>query len=128
VRLLLDTCTFLWIIDKSERVPRRVIDVFSSSETVAYLSAVSAWEIAVKCAARRLMLAEPPERFVPQQRDAHGIAALAVDEDSALYAARLPPVHRDPFDRLLIGQAIVHGLTIATPDPVIPKYHVRTIW
>jgi PIN domain nuclease of toxin-antitoxin system len=128
LRLLLDTCAFLWIIDTSERVPRRVIDVFSSSETTVYLSAVSSWEIAVKYAARRLMLAEPPERFVPQQRDAHGIAALPIDEDSALYGGRLPPVHRDPFDRLLIGQAIVHGLTIATPDPVISKYHVRTIW
>ena len=128
MKLLLDTCVFLWIVDDSGNVPARVIDAFRSSDTDVYLSAVSAWEIAVKYAAKRLALAEAPERFVPRQRDAHAIAALPIDEDSALHAGRLPLLHRDPFDRLLIGQAIVHGLTIVTPDPVISKYHVHAIW
>jgi PIN domain nuclease of toxin-antitoxin system len=128
VRLLLDTCTFLWLVDDVDRVPPAVVAAFRSSDAEVFLSAVSALEIAIKYAAKRLMLAEAPLKFVPRQREAHGILPLPIDELSAAHGGGLPLVHRDPFDRLLIGQAIVHGLTIATPDPVISKYHVRTIW
>jgi PIN domain nuclease of toxin-antitoxin system len=61
-------------------------------------------------------------------RDERGIAALAIDEESALHATRLPVLHRDPFDRLLVSQAIVHGMTILTPDPIISQYPARTLW
>jgi PIN domain nuclease of toxin-antitoxin system len=127
VRLLLDTCAFLWIVDDVDCVLPAVLAVFRSADAKIYLSAVSALEIAIKYAAKRLILAEPA-RFVRRQREAHGIIPLPIDELSAAHGGGLPLVHRDPFDRLLIGQAIVHGLTIATPDPVISKYHVRTIW
>jgi PIN domain nuclease of toxin-antitoxin system len=126
--LLLDTCTFLWLVGDSERLPPGVLTAFKSADATVYLSAVSALEIAIKYAARRLILDEPPIRFVPRQREAHRILALPIDEDSATHAGGLPLVHRDPFDRLLIGQAIVHGLTILTPDPAISQYHVRTMW
>src|SRR5262245_39100922 len=116
------------MIDDVDRLPPAVLAVIRSSESEIYLSAVSALEIAIKYAAKRLMLAEPPLKFVPRQREAHGIMPLPIDELSAAHSGGLPLVHRDPFDRLLIGQAIVHGLTMVTPDPVISKYHVRTIW
>ncbi len=61
-------------------------------------------------------------------REAHGIAPLPIDEDSALHVSRLPARHRDPFDRMLVSQAIVHGLTILTPDPVRMNYPARTMW
>jgi PIN domain nuclease of toxin-antitoxin system len=128
VKLLLDTCTFLWIVDDRTNVPAHVVDAFASIDNAVYLSAVSAWEIGVKHAARRLKLADAPHRFVPRQRDAHHITPLPVDEESALQGSRLPMLHRDPFDRLLVGQAIVHGLTIVTPDPLIAQYAVRTLW
>jgi PIN domain nuclease of toxin-antitoxin system len=56
------------------------------------------------------------------------VAALPFDEESALYGTRLPPLHRDPFDRMLIAQAVAHGLAIVTPDPLIRQYPVRVIW
>ena len=62
------------------------------------------------------------------QREAHAIAALPLDEESALHLSRLPVLHRDPFDRMLVCQAIVHGLTILTPDPLIAQYPARTTW
>jgi PIN domain nuclease of toxin-antitoxin system len=73
-------------------------------------------------------LPEPPERFVPAQRRLQGIEPLALDEESTLHLARLPRLHRDPFDRMLVCQAIVHGLVILGPDPAITQYPVRAAW
>lgn len=92
------------------------------------LSAVSIWEIASKYGAGRLPLPEPPGQMIPTERRLRGVEALPFDEDSALQVLRLPPLHRDPFDRMLISQAIAHGLAIVTPDSSIGQYPVRTIW
>ena len=128
MKLLIDTCTFLWIADGRRKLSSQVVALYESSENDVYLSAASAWEIGIKHANRKILLADAPERFVPAQRNAHGILALSVDEESALHAARLPFLHRDPFDRFLVGQAIVHGMTILTPDPLIAQYSVRVVW
>jgi PIN domain nuclease of toxin-antitoxin system len=128
MKLLLDTCTFLWIVDQRERVTDRVVHLYQSAENEVYLSVASAWEIAAKHSAGRLSLAESPERFVPGQREAHGIVSLPIDEESALHTSRLPLLHRDPFDRILVGQAIVHGMTILTSDRLITQYPARTLW
>lgn len=128
MKLLLDTCTFLWVVGRPEALSPRVRALYQSPEHEVYLSAASAWEIAVKYALGRLPLPEPAERFVPAMREAHGIDALPVDEDSVLHVARLPELHRDPFDRLLVCQAIVHGMALVTPDPLLSSYPARTIW
>jgi PIN domain nuclease of toxin-antitoxin system len=128
VKLLLDTCTFLWVVSETERVPRKVLDLFQAAENEVYLSAASAWEIALKYARGRLLLPTPPEHFVPFERDGRGIAPLAIDEEAALHLSKLPSLHRDPFDRILVSQAIVHGFSILTPDPLITQYPARTIW
>jgi PIN domain nuclease of toxin-antitoxin system len=128
VKLLLDTCTFLWIAEAAEQLPPRVIALYQSSGNEVYLSAVSAMEIAIKYSTKRLLLDDPPPAWLPRHRAAHGVEALAVDEESALHVSLLPMIHRDPFDRLLVAQAIVHGMTILTPDPVIARYPARTTW
>lgn len=92
------------------------------------VSAASAWEIAIKYAKGSLRLSLPPDRLVPATRVRYGLAALPVDEESALHVAKLPPLHADPFDRMLVSQAIVHGLTIVTPDPLVTQYPARTMW
>jgi PIN domain nuclease of toxin-antitoxin system len=125
VKLLLDTCTFLWIVAGAPELSPHARDLFEAADNEAYLSAASAWEIAVKHGLGRLPLPEPPDRFV---REAHGIAALPIDEESALHVSRLPALHRDPFDRMLVSQAIVHGLTILTPDDLVTQYPGRTTW
>jgi len=128
MKLLLDTCTFLWIAGDAPPLSTRARALFRAADNQVYLSAASAWEIAVKHGLGRLPLPAPPERFVREMREAHGIAPLPIDEDSALHLSRLPDLHRDPFDRMLVSQAIVHGLTILTPDPIIMGYPARTIW
>jgi PIN domain nuclease of toxin-antitoxin system len=128
MKLLLDTCSFLWVVSSPAAVPAHMLQLFREPENEVFLSAASSWEIAIKYGLGKLSLSEPPERFVPAEREAHGIAPLAIDEESTLHLARLPALHRDPFDRLLVSQAIVHGLTIVTPDPLVTQYPARTIW
>jgi PIN domain nuclease of toxin-antitoxin system len=128
MKLLLDTCTFLWLAADTPILSRQARELFQDPGNEVYLSSVAAWEIATKYALGRLPLPAPPERFVPDQRQAHGIAALSLDEESVLQAHRLPGLRRDPFDRMLICQAIVHGMAIITPDPLVAQYPVRTKW
>jgi PIN domain nuclease of toxin-antitoxin system len=128
MKVLVDTCTFLWIVSDSPRLSKTATAVFLDRNNQRYLSAASAWEIAIKNAAGRLPLPERPDFFIPRIREASGIATLAIDEESALHAGKLPSLHSDPFDRMLIAKAIVHGMTILTPDPEIEQYAVRVLW
>ena len=128
MKLLLDTCTFLWITADEPALSSKARELFRSPEHEVYLSAGSAWEIGVKYSLGRLPLPQPPERFVPAMREAHMIEALPIDEESVLQVTRLPLLHRDPFDRLLVCQAIVHGMAVLTPDPLVSQYSVRVIW
>ena len=79
-------------------------------------------------ASGRLVLPRPPDQLIPAERDVRAILPLPIDEESALHVSRLPDLHRDPFDRILVAQAIVHGLTIVTPDPLVSQYPARTTW
>jgi PIN domain nuclease of toxin-antitoxin system len=129
VKILLDTSTFLWVTLGAPQLSARAHQLFKDPGNEVYLSAASAWEMSVKFTLGRLPLPEPPERFVPEQRRLHGVLSLGLDEEAAVHEASLPPLHRDPFDRMLICQAIVHDLVILTPDDEIRKYPgVRTDW
>ena len=128
MKILVDTCTFLWIAAESPRLSKTAAAAFLDRNNERYLSAASAWEITIKHASGRLPLPERPDIFVPRLREASGIAALEIDEESALHAGRLPGLHADPFDRMLVAQAIVHGMTILTPDPAIEQYAARVLW
>ncbi len=128
MKLLLDTCTFLWIAGDSPELSETARTLFADRANPVYLSAISAWKIAVKHTLGRLPLPEHPMGFVAAQRKKHLIEALPLEEDATLHLLNLPPLHRDPFDRMLICQAIAHGLAILTPDERIRQYPVRTVW
>lgn len=128
MKALLDTCTFLWIVAGDPALSKPARDAFCDPVNEVYLSAVSTWEITVKHAMGRLPLPEDPSTCVPRWRRDHGIDALPLDEDSTLHLARLPAMHRDPFDRMLICQAIVGGMVLLTPDQALMQYPVRTLW
>ena len=76
----------------------------------------------------RLLLGEPVEKYVTRRREANSITSLELTEEAVLQLPKLPPLHADPFDRMLVCQAIVHGLTILTPDEWITQYPVRVMW
>ena len=128
MKILLDTCTFLWLISDAPQLSSTARAQFSDPENEAYLSAVSSWEIALKHDLGKLPLPDSPERFVPEQRANHDIASLVLNEQATFHLHRLPKLHRDPFDRMLICQAIELGLIILTPDPLVTQYPVKTLW
>lgn len=128
MRLLLDTCVFLWWCMDDEAVPPRIRTLVADPANEVWLSAVSAWEIMLKHALGRLPLPQPPESFFPEARERHGFSSLPLDEASTRHLPRLPPHHRDPFDRILVCQGIEHGLRLVTPDPLIGRYPVSSVW
>lgn len=102
--------------------------LFSEPANEIYLSAVSAWEIAVKHRLGRLPLGDVPVRYIPGEREKHGVESLPLLEADTLVLDKLPMLHGDPFDRMLICQAIANQMTILTPDPLITQYPVLTRW
>ncbi|MGH7923491.1 MAG: type II toxin-antitoxin system VapC family toxin [Candidatus Binatus sp.] len=128
MKLLLDSCTFLWIVADDPHLSATARAMFRDPANETFLSAVSAWEIAVKNALGNMPLPEPADRYVPAFRKKELVEPLPLDEAMALEVVRLPMIHRDPFDRLLICQAIAEGMAILTPDQLIRQYPVRTIW
>ncbi len=128
LRALLDTCTFLWLLTDAKELSVVARDIVKDPECEVFLSVASVWEIATKYQLKKLPLPAPPARYIPKCRERLGIDSLPIEEAAALAQSQLPPLHRDPFDRILIAQAIVHGLTILTPDEHIRKYPVVTMW
>lgn len=128
MKLLLDTCTFLWLAADDSRLTSAVRAACRDPENDVYLSALSAWEIAIKHRLGRLPLPESPGRYVVSRRQWLRIEPLAFDETCAAHDALLPPLHRDPFDRGLVSQAVLYGMTILTPDPVVARYPAPVLW
>ena len=126
--MLLDTCTFLWAAQEVGRLSRTARETLEDPDHDVYLSAVSAWEIALNYAAGKLPLPEAPARYIPEVRERHGFDRLPLDEEAALHLARLPALHRDPFDRMLVSQALVGGMVLLTPDRLISQYPLRSLW
>jgi PIN domain nuclease of toxin-antitoxin system len=127
MRILLDTHIFLWFISGDTQLSTDVRDAIREPDNEIYLSAVSVWEVIVKYQLGKLPLPEHPETYLPKQRDRHQIASLSLDENSVVQLAELPPLHRDPFDRMLICQALQNGLTIATVDSAVRAYPVSVM-
>ncbi len=127
MRILLDTHIFLWFISGDSRLSKNVRDVIRDLDNEIYLSVISVWESIVKFQLGKLPLPESPETYLPKQRDLHQIVNLDLDESSVVQLAKLPPLHRDPFDIMLICQALEHDLTIATVDASIRVYPVPSM-
>jgi PIN domain nuclease of toxin-antitoxin system len=128
MNILLDTCTILWLQLEPGRIPATLHQILVKPETRRYSSAAVAWEIAVKWSLGKLPLPVPPHEFMRRLRTESLVESLPIDEASALQVAKLPRLHNDPFDRIQISQSIEHGLILATSDPLIRQYAVRTMW
>jgi len=127
MKILLDTHVFLWYISADPNLPATFRAAIQDPANEAYLSVASVWEAVIKHALGKLPLPGPPAIYLPQQRAAHLIASLPVEEGAMPHLAGLPAVHRDPFDRLLVAQALQHGLTVATVDPDVSAYPVALL-
>jgi PIN domain nuclease of toxin-antitoxin system len=127
MRFLLDTHVFLWFISGDKRLKQDVKDSIRNPANEVYLSVVSLWEAIIKYQLGKLPLPEPPETYLPQQREQHRISSLRLGEDSVSQLAKLPSIHRDPFDRILVCQAIEYNLSIVTVDKIFHSYAVTVL-
>lgn len=125
MRILLDTHCWLWLQVSPERLSPATLASLADTRNELLLSAASAWEIAVKCQLGKLSLPAPPEDYVPSRMLASGTAALPVLHVHALRVASLPMHHRDPFDRLIIAQALHERIPVVTADPAFAAYGVE---
>ena len=128
MRALLDTHTFLWWNMDDPRLSPRARQVLADGSNEIYLSAASAWEIAIKTARGRLILPEPPTSYVPNRMALHHFLHLPIQVSHALQVFKLPDLHQDPFDRLLVAQSQLEELPILTVDETIARYEVEIIW
>lgn len=122
MNLLLDTHVFLWYISSDPRLPNHLVEIIRDSENQVFLSVVSVWECIIKNRLGKLPLPESPETWIPDQRILHQIESLELDEISICQLVKLPNLHRDPFDRILICQALEHELVFVTLDQQVLSY------
>jgi PIN domain nuclease of toxin-antitoxin system len=127
VRLLLDAHSFIWWDGASARLSAAAFSACKDAANQLFLSAASVWEMQIKVQAGKLTLSLPLSTIVGQQR-ASGVSILPIDAEHVLELANLPMAHKDPFDRLLIAQARIEGMTLVTRDPVFAQYPVATLW
>ncbi len=127
MKALLDTHVWLWLQTAPERLTREARELVEDASNDLFLSAASAWEIAIKYALGKLPLPDPPDRYVPSRLALSGTTPLPVEMRHALQVAALPPHHRDPFDRLLIAQAQLEDLVLVTADGQFGPYGIQTL-
>lgn len=127
MKILLDTHIFLWFVNGDNRLSTEVRNAISDYDNEVYLSIISIWECIVKYKLGKLPLPEPPDIYLPRQREYHQIINLNLDESSVIQLAKIPALHRDPFDRMLICQALQYNLAIATADKAIRAYPIKLI-
>ena len=128
MRLLLDTHVFLWWVNDSPSLSLRAREAIICQENDCFLSVASCWELAIKSSLGKLKLREPVERFIPEQLALNGFRLLPIDFRHVSRVENLPFHHRDPFDRLIVGQAMAEKLVVVTADAKLADYEVVTLW
>ena len=128
MRLLLDTHSFLWFISGSTNLSPTARTLIEDASNQPLLSAASLWEMAIKLSLGKLSLAQPFEVLIPQQMRLNGIKLLGIEIEHTAAVSKLPFHHRDPFDRLLIAQAMVEQMPIVSADTAFDTYPVKRLW
>jgi len=126
--LLLDTCVFIWLTQEPGRLSTAAQAAIDDPANALIFSHVSAWEMHLKHKAGKLLLPESPRNWIPQQLAAWRIAELAIHLNAIQRTSDLPPIHRDPFDRMLVAQVLETGFAIISTDDLFPAYGVPVVW
>jgi PIN domain nuclease of toxin-antitoxin system len=128
MKYLLDTMVWLWSVGPSDRIGKMGLEILASGEEEVYFSAASSWEISIKTQLGKFQLPDVPGRYVPQRLAEQRIRSLPVTQRHTLKVYDLPLHHNDPFDRLLIAQALDEEMVILTSDRLFRKYPIEMIW
>ncbi len=126
---LLDSCSLLWLTDNPRSLSEKARAAIAQHGAVIYASPVSAWELGIKVARKKLRLPKPVSEWFPEVCRRYTLTEIPVTGLLAAKSTQLPPIHLDPFDRLLVATALEFRLIMLTPDPHIPRYpNVQTTW
>ncbi len=125
---LLDTHTFIWLASDDPRLSERARSVLLDAEPQLFLSVASVWEMAIKISLGKLFLGKSLEALVGEQVEQNSLSVLDVRTRHALGVQQLPWIHRDPFDRLLVSQALAELVPIVSGDEVFDRYPVERVW
>ena len=128
MKVLVDTHTFLWALLFDHRLTPKAKHVLRSDEHQLVFSLVSLWEIAIKIKTGKLNTIGSSVAYIRDEMDAYGMELLPIRYDHILNLEQLPHHHGDPFDRLLIAQALTESLPILTGDEIFKRYGVKVIW
>jgi len=128
MKLLLDTHSFLWFIGGSSKLSVNARMLIENVTNQSVLSMASLWEMAIKVSSGKLNLVQPFETFIPQQMSLNGIGLLEILFPHTVVVATLPFHHRDPFDRLIIAQAMVEQIPIVSCDTKFDEYAITRLW
>ena len=128
MRVLVDTHVFLWWVEGDRALPAKVRAALADPENECLISMVSAWELAIKTGLGKLKLAVPLKRYIVENVAANGFRMLDIEIAHVGRLETLASHHGDPFDRLLIAQALEENLPVVTADPIFRKYGVKRIW
>ena len=128
MKYLLDTHAFLWFVTDDNRLSSKAKSTIQDGDNEVYFSAASAWEMSIKSKLGRLKLVRNLETFIIEQLTANSFGPLAITISHSLYTEKLPQIHKDPFDRIMISQSKVENMVLITRDKEIREYKVSTVW
>ncbi len=128
MNVLLDTCTFLWLTLENAKLSKLAVATINGESNRLFLSDVSLWEICLKYQAGKLELPHTPAIWLPEQRAFYNLTPLPIRETSVFLTCNLPPLHQDPFDRLIAAQAIENQFTILSPDRPLSLLGASRLW
>ena len=128
MRYLLDTHTFLWMAADPSKLSKKVREIVLIGDNALYLSAASGWEIALLRQINRVELPDEPQRFIPQALQRLRVIPLPIGFPVAVSGAMHPFLHRDPFDRIIIAEAIKEKMIVLTKDEMFQKYGIEVLW
>jgi PIN domain nuclease of toxin-antitoxin system len=127
--ILLDTHAFVWLASTPERLSEAARAAIRQHSSTLHISSVSAWEIALLCRKKRLLLPLPPEQFIEEAIAHLHLIELPLTRKTVLHSVSLPPLHNDPFDRVLIAECRLNRFSLVSADRVLPRYpDVDVIW
>ena len=128
MNLLSDTHAFIWSFSNTKKLSSTVAKEFKNPTNQIFLSVVSVWEMQIKITRGKMIFDDTLENIISEQQEINGVQILPVELSHALYLENLPLHHKDPFDRLLISQAIVEKMTLVSADEKFAEYQVDLLW
>jgi len=126
--LMLDTCAFIWLTSSPDKLGYEAVKALEDIHQERFISQASVWEIVLKYQTGKLLLPQKPEKWIEEQTQIQDITILNLERTVIYNSGNLPPIHKDPFDRIIAADALYHRMKILSPDDPYRHYGCKVIW